>query len=65
MTSPRNSHQRIADAFDAWWRESYPMAPANAQARERFVAFGVHLEHQLLADMFPAQPPGYGASEPL
>ena len=41
------------------------MAPANAQARERFVAFGVHLEQQLLADMFPTQPPGYGASEPL
>lgn len=65
MTSPRNSHQRISDLFDAWWQESYPMAPANAQARERFIAFGIHLEHQLLSEMFPTQPPGYGASEPL
>lgn len=65
MTSPRNSHQRITELFDAWWQESYPMAPANAQARERFIAFGIHLEHQLLADMFPDHPPGYGACEPL
>lgn len=65
MTSAPNSHQRICNLFDAWWQESYPMAPANAQARERFVAFGVHLEQQLLADMFPTQPPGYGGSEPL
>jgi hypothetical protein len=41
------------------------MAPANAQARARFIEFGCHLEHQLLADMFPMQPPGCGASEPL
>lgn len=65
MTSPRSSHDRVAAIFDAWWQESYPMAPANAQARARFIEFGCHLEHQLLADMFPTQPPGYGASEPL
>lgn len=59
------NHTRIAQIFDAWWSESYPMAPANAQARERFIAFGVHLEQQILADMFPQHPPGFGASEPL
>jgi len=32
------------------------MAPANNQARERFVAFGLHLEQQMLADLFPKTP---------
>lgn len=33
----------VAAAFDAWWRDSYPMAPANAQARASHIAFGEHL----------------------
>lgn len=33
----------VAEAFDAWWKESYPMAPANAQARASHIAFGEHL----------------------
>jgi hypothetical protein len=51
MTSPLNSHQRICNLFDAWWQESYPMAPANNQARERFVAFGIHLEKRFYLDL--------------
>lgn len=34
---------RIGDLFDAWWRESFPFAPANKQTRENFIAFGRHL----------------------
>lgn len=34
---------RIGDLFDAWWKESFPFAPANKQTRENFIAFGNHL----------------------
>lgn len=34
---------RIPDLFDAWWKESFPFAPANKQTRENFIAFGTHL----------------------
>lgn len=47
-----HSSGRIADAFDAWWRESFPMAPPNAQARANFIAFGVHVERLVYADLF-------------
>lgn len=30
----------VTDAFDKWWKESFPMAPANKQSRENFIAFG-------------------------
>lgn len=36
----------VADAFDKWWGESFPMAPANRQARENYVAFGLWLLEQ-------------------
>jgi hypothetical protein len=36
----------VADAFDAWWADSFPMAPANRQARENYVAFGLWLLEQ-------------------
>ena len=35
--------EQIADLFDAWWKESFPFAPANKQTRENFIAFGKHL----------------------
>lgn len=41
MTS--NYDERIGDLFDAWWKESFPFAPANKQTRENFIAFGNHL----------------------
>jgi len=34
---------RIGDLFDAWWKDSFPFAPANKQTRENFIAFGSHL----------------------
>lgn len=34
---------RIPDLFDAWWKESFPFAPANKQSRENFIAFGFHV----------------------
>jgi len=37
------SAEQIADFFDAWWKESFPFAPANKQTRENFIAFGKHL----------------------
>lgn len=33
----------IAELFDAWWKESFPFAPANKQSRENFIAFGKHV----------------------
>jgi len=38
-----NHDQRIPELFDAWWKESFPFAPANKQTRENFIAFGTHL----------------------
>ena len=38
-----NYDDRIAELFDAWWKESFPFAPANKQTRENFIAFGTHL----------------------
>lgn len=38
-----NYDERITDLFDAWWKESFPFAPANKQTRENFIAFGTHL----------------------
>lgn len=35
--------ERIGYLFDAWWKESFPFAPANKQTRENFIAFGNHL----------------------
>lgn len=34
---------RLPELFDAWWKESFPFAPANKQTRENFIAFGTHL----------------------
>lgn len=36
----------VADAFDKWWGDSFPMAPANRQARENYVRFGMWLLEQ-------------------
>lgn len=38
-----NHDERIPELFDAWWKESFPFAPANKQTRENFIAFGTHL----------------------
>lgn len=38
-----NYDERITQLFDAWWKESFPFAPANKQTRENFIAFGTHL----------------------
>lgn len=33
----------LPELFDAWWKESFPLAPANKQTRENFIAFGLHV----------------------
>lgn len=33
----------LPELFDAWWKESFPFAPANKQTRENFIAFGFHV----------------------
>ena len=30
----------VTALFDKWWGDSFPMAPANKQSRENFIAFG-------------------------
>lgn len=37
------SHEQVAALFDAWWQESFPMAPPNRQSRENFIAWGLAL----------------------
>jgi hypothetical protein len=32
--------QQLEQLFDAWWRDSYPMAPVNKQSRASHLAFG-------------------------
>ena len=34
---------QIEMAFDDWWKESFPKAPANSHARASHVAFASHL----------------------
>ena len=41
--TPDDFADHIPDLFDAWWKESFPFAPANKQTRENFIAFGFHL----------------------
>lgn len=43
------SEQQLEALFDAWWRESYPAAPANRQSRASHVAFAVWLLSQTQA----------------
>lgn len=40
----------VAAAFDQWWGDSFPMAPANRQARENYIAFGGWLLNESFAD---------------
>lgn len=34
---------QIQLAFDDWWKESFPMAPANKQAAASHIAFASHV----------------------
>lgn len=40
----------VATAFDRWWGDSFPMAPANRQARENYIRFGGWLINEQFAD---------------
>lgn len=51
MTQENN---RVAEHFDAWWKESFPHAPCNPQTRANFIAFGTELERRWYRDLFPA-----------
>lgn len=33
------TQEQLEALFDAWWRDSYPAAPANRQSRGSHVAF--------------------------
>jgi hypothetical protein len=39
----------VSKAFDRWWGDSFPMAPANRQARENYIAFGGWLLNETFA----------------
>lgn len=43
LAAPAAYEDRIPDLFDAWWKESFPFAPANKQTRENFIAFAKHV----------------------
>lgn len=34
---------QIKIAFDEWWKESFPMTPANKQTATMYVAFASHV----------------------
>lgn len=34
---------QIKIAFDEWWKESFPMTPANKQTAAMYVAFASHV----------------------
>jgi hypothetical protein len=36
------SETELQELFAAWWKESFPMAPANKQAAASHVAFATH-----------------------
>lgn len=43
---------RIAERFDAWWKEAFAHVHCNPQSRANFIAFGVELERLWYSDLF-------------
>lgn len=47
------SPEQITAVFDAWWKDSFPMAPPSKASRESFVAFGLFLLEQVTPTTTP------------